>query len=157
MSYFELPLTFWHLFLSKGMFPHLTSRLNFINWKLPAFPFGRRRLSQVSAVSIWIVKAARAGTCWSCDLGQVTSGSLRLFKCENWQMITPAWGFSGSSVVQNLPANAGDMGSILGLWRSPGEGKGNQFQYSCLENHTDRGAWQATVHGIAKSWTRLNN
>ena len=56
MSYFELPLTFWHLFLSKGMFPRLTSKWNFINWKLPASPSGRRRLSQVSVVWIWIVK-----------------------------------------------------------------------------------------------------
>ena len=49
-------------------------------------------------------------------------------------------------MVKNLPANAG---SIPGL-RSSGEGNGNPFQYSCLENHMDRGAWQATVHGAAK-------
>ena len=63
-------------------------------------------------------------------------------------------------VVKNLPANAGDlrdMGSIPGLGRSPGEGHGNPLQYSCLENPMDRGAWQATVHGVTKSWTRLSN
>ena len=49
--------------------------------------------------------------------------------------------------------NAGDLSSIPGLGRSPGEGHGNLFQYSCLENPLDRGAWQATVHGVAKSWT----
>ena len=53
--------------------------------------------------------------------------------------------------------NAGDPGSIPGLGRSPGEGNGNPLQYSCLENPMDRGAWRATVHGVAKSWTRLSN
>ena len=60
--------------------------------------------------------------------------------------------------VKNLPVNAGDirdLGSIPGLGRSPGGGHGNPLQYSCLENPMDRGAWRATVHGVAKSWTRL--
>ena len=59
-----------------------------------------------------------------------------------------------------LPANAGDIrdpGSIPGLGRSPGEGKGDPHQYSCLENSMDRGAWWATVHGVAKSQTPLND
>ena len=59
-------------------------------------------------------------------------------------------GFPGGSVVKNLPANAGDVGSILGLERSPGEGNGNPLQYSCLGNPMDRGAWWATVHGVAE-------
>ena len=59
-------------------------------------------------------------------------------------------GFSGGSVVKNLPANAGDLGLVPGLRRSPGEGNGNPLQYSCLENSTDRGAWWATVHEVAK-------
>ena len=59
-------------------------------------------------------------------------------------------------MVKNLPANAGDIrdvGSIPELGRSPGGGHGNPLQYSCLENPMDRGAWQATVHRIAKSQT----
>ena len=59
-------------------------------------------------------------------------------------------------VVKNLPANAGgarDMGSIPASGRSPGIGNGNPLQYSCLGNPMDRGAWWATVHGVAKSWT----
>ena len=59
--------------------------------------------------------------------------------------------FSGGSVVKNLPANAGDAGdasSISMSDRSPGEGNGNTLQYSCLKNPMDRGAWQATVHGV---------
>ena len=58
--------------------------------------------------------------------------------------------FSRGSVVKNLPANAGDMGLILGLERFPGEGNDNPVQYSCLENPMDRGAWQATAHGGCK-------
>ena len=58
--------------------------------------------------------------------------------------------FPSGSVVKNPPASAGDEGSIPGLGRSPGEGNGNPLQYSCLGNPMDRGAWQATVHGVAK-------
>ena len=54
------------------------------------------------------------------------------------------------SAIKNSPANAGDMGSIPGPGRSSGKGKGNPLQYSCLENPMERGAWQATVHGVAK-------
>jgi len=56
-------------------------------------------------------------------------------------------------VVKNLPANAGDAGSIPGLGRSLEEGNGNPLQYSFLRNPMDRGGWRATVHGIAKSQT----
>ena len=62
-------------------------------------------------------------------------------------------------VVKNSPANAGDMrekGSIPGWGRSPGGGHGNPLQNSCLENPLDRGAWQAAVHGVAKSQTGLD-
>ena len=61
-------------------------------------------------------------------------------------------------VVKNLSAMErckGDVGSIPGSGRSPGEGNGNPLQYSCLENLTDRRAWQATVHMVAKSRTQL--
>ena len=58
-------------------------------------------------------------------------------------------------MVKNLPANVGDAGevSIPGSGRSPGGGHGTPLQYSCLGNPMDRGAWQATVHGVAKSQT----
>ena len=68
------------------------------------------------------------------------------------------WGLpmvTGGSVV-NPPANAGDTGDaglIPVSGRSPGEGNGNPLPYSCLGNPMDKGAWQATVHGVAKSWT----
>ena len=58
---------------------------------------------------------------------------------------------------KNLPVNAGDAGLIPGSGRSPGGGNGNPLQYSSLGNPVDKGARQATVHGIAKSWTRLSD
>ena len=60
-------------------------------------------------------------------------------------------------MVKNPRANAGDVSSISGLGRSPGGGHGNPLQYSCLENPMDGGAWQATVHGVAKSRTRMSD
>ena len=73
--------------------------------------------------------------------------TMRLGKIESSQVVL---------VVKNLPANAGDVrdqGSIPGLGRSPGEGNGNSLQYSCLEKPMERGAWWATVCGVAKSQT----
>ena len=58
--------------------------------------------------------------------------------------------FPGGSMVKDLPAYAGDTGLIPGLGRSPGEGNGNPFQYSCLGNPADRGTWWATVHGVTR-------
>ena len=66
-------------------------------------------------------------------------------------------GFPGGSVVKNPPANAGDQGSIPGSGGSLGERNGYPLQYSCLENPMDRGPQQATVHGVAKTWTRLSH
>ena len=66
-------------------------------------------------------------------------------------------GFPGGSEVKVSAWNLGEPGLIPGLGGSPGEGNGNPLQYSCLENHMGRGAWWATVHGVAKSWTRLSD
>ena len=62
-------------------------------------------------------------------------------------------GFPSGSVVKNLPANAGDLGSIPESERFPGEENGYPLQYSCLGNPMDKGAWWATVPGVEKSWT----
>ena len=64
-----------------------------------------------------------------------------------------ALGFPGCSVNKESACNAGDPGSIPGLRRSSGERNGYSLQYSCLENPMDRGAWRATIHGVAKSQT----
>ena len=101
----------------------------------------------------WKQKVTVVGLGNICYLGRV---SLTLASFESWYASQLA-----SQVVlmiKNLPANAGDIrdaGSILGSRRSPGEGHGIPLQYSCLENPMDRGAWQATVYRVAKSWTWL--
>ena len=69
------------------------------------------------------------------------------------QQLSSPGGSDGKASV----CNAGDLSSIPGWGRSPGEGNGNPLQYSCLENPMDRGAWQATVCGVAKSRTRLSD
>jgi len=66
-------------------------------------------------------------------------------------------GFPGGSDGKESACSAGDLGSIPGLGRSPGEGSGNLFQYSCLENPMDRGAWWATVRGVTEGQTKLMN
>ena len=65
--------------------------------------------------------------------------------------------FPGGSDGKVSASNVGDPGVIPGSGKSPGAGNGNLLQYSCLENSMDRGAWRATVHGVAKSRTRLND
>ena len=75
------------------------------------------------------------------------------FICYNYVCI----GFPGGSEVKASACNVGDLGSIPGLGRSPGEGNGNPLQYSCLKNPMDGGAWWGTVHRVAKSWTRLSD
>ena len=65
--------------------------------------------------------------------------------------------FPPSLVGKESACNAGDLGLIPELGRSPGGGHGNPLQYSCLKNQIDRGDWWATVQGVAKSWTQLSN
>ena len=65
--------------------------------------------------------------------------------------------FTGGLDSEESVCSAGDPGSIPGLGRYPGEGNDNPFQYPCLEDSMDEGAWQATVHGVAKSLTRLRD
>ena len=60
-------------------------------------------------------------------------------------------------MVKNPLVNAGDVGSVPGSGGSPGKRNGDPLRYSCLENPMDRGAWQATDHGLAKSQTQLSN
>ena len=87
------------------------------------------------------------------SLGVLPSGNTSMglcFQTQVWVVLT----------VKNLPVNAGDprdTGSIPELGRSPGGGNGNPLQYSCLENPMDGGGWQATVHEVTKSRTRLND
>ena len=66
----------------------------------------------------------------------------------SWHLLI--WGFSHSSVGKESACSAGDVMSIPGSGRSPGEGNGNPLQYSCLQNLMDRGAWEATAHGVTR-------
>ena len=93
------------------------------------------------------------------QLSHQGSQVLGFFPCAVFTIVSAKCSPHGppsGSAVQNPPANAADAGDadwIPGLGRPPREGNGNPFQYSCLENSMDRGAWRATVHGVAKSWT----
>ena len=76
---------------------------------------------------------------------------------EQISALSISYGFPGGSEVKVSAWNAGDPGSIPGLGRSPGEGNGNPLQYSCLENPMEGGAWQAAVHAVTESQTRLSD
>ena len=82
----------------------------------------------------------------------------------NYLLVYKVMGFPGGSYGKESGSygkesayNAGDLDSIPGSGRSPGEGNDNPLQYSCLENLMDRGAWQATVHGVTKNQTQLSD
>ena len=100
---------------------------------------------------------------WGCKESDTTEWLSLLEKGMAAHSSTFAWrilwteNMPGDSEVKASACNAGDLGSIPGLGRPPGEGNDNPLQYSCLENPMDRGAWWATVHGIAKSRTRLSD
>ena len=81
----------------------------------------------------------------------------KLQRCSEKGSSKAILGFSGGSDGKASLCSAGDQGSIPGLGRSPGEGNGSPLQYSCLENSMDGAAWWATVHGVAKTGTRLSN
>ena len=74
-----------------------------------------------------------------------------------WSDIIQILGFPSGADGKESACNGGDPGSISGWGRSAREGIGYPLQYSCLENSTDRGAWQATVHGVAQNWTQLGD
>ena len=92
----------------------------------------------------------------SCDLGAVRRDPRQRGGRQGWGAL--GWVYQMVLVVKNLPANDGDVrdaGSIPGSERSPGGGRDNALQYSCLKNPVDRGTWRATVHGVTKSQIRL--
>ena len=92
-------------------------------------------------------------------LGKLTQVFAIIFpmKSQVLMIIALSFAFPGGSDGKASAYNAGDLGSIPGLGRSSGEGSGTLLQYSCLENPMDGGAWWATVHGVAKSWTQLSD
>ena len=96
---------------------------------------------------------------WNWNLGPPTSSPPMLSSTMAPSTASPEtiWGFHGGSGGKESACNAGDLDSIPGSGRSPGDRNGNPLQYSCLENAMDRGAWWATVHGFWKSQTQLHD
>ena len=94
---------------------------------------------------------------WSSDVIDVQRESKYYGFFFFWRAPRYVRGSPGGSHGKEAVCNAGDWGLIPESGRSPGEGNGNPLQYSCLENPMDRGAWRATVHGVAKSQTRLSD
>ena len=86
---------------------------------------------------------------WITQIILVNGGREDAYKRIYWKHL----GFPGGSDGKESACNVGDWSLIPGLEKSPGEENGNPFQCSCLENSMDRGAWRATVHGVAKSRT----
>ena len=84
---------------------------------------------------------------------EVRRGRVRDLRGGGYNLLLMNIGLPGGSDGKKSACNEGDTGSILGSGKSPGEGNGNPFQNSCLENSMDRGAWKARVHGIAESDT----
>ena len=80
-----------------------------------------------------------------------------LYSCFPFPLLLSSEGFPGGSDGKESACNAGDLGSIPGSGRSPGEGNGYPLLNSCLGNPMERGAWRAPVHGVAKSQTRLSD
>ena len=114
--------------------------------------------SKVRKQRIWLkleLMVESFGSCSNTDCCiSLVDGGGRIY------FVTPSTydsGFPSGSVGKESACNAGDLGLIPGSGRAPGEGNSNPLQYSCLENSMDRGAGQATVHGIAKSQTRLSD
>ena len=87
------------------------------------------------------------------DTGKAGTGHRKTFKNDKEEKVLNTWHFPGGSVVKNLPEMQGTRIQSPGSARSPRGGNSHTFQYSCLENSMDRGAWQATLHGISKSRT----
>ena len=78
-----------------------------------------------------------------------------LFRKQVEELLYMSLGFTSSSNGKESACNVGDLGSIPGLGRTPGERHGNPLQYSCLENSMDREAWPALVHGVSKNLTQV--
>ena len=107
----------------------------------------------VRTVTSW--KASCSPGCRRSETAHQSRGDIRRFLmgrlCDcKMTLLLKFLHFPHSSVSKESVCNAGDPGSIPGSGRSPGERNGNPLQYSCLENPTDRGAWQATIHGVAR-------
>ena len=134
-------------FLLQGIFPTQGSNRGLLHWQLDSLPLshqGSPNFLEVTTDRKYFPPAIK---------GSKPGVNTNLFAlCLDALLLVVAL------VVKNLPANEGDVravDSIPGSARSSGKGHNNPLQYSCLENSMDRGAWQATVHRVTKSWTQV--
>ena len=122
----------------------ITEHFNYSEWVKDIDPALNLPASTIHSIyKQRILKAAKVA------LGSTSSKVV--FFCS-WHTVRNTMGFPDGSASKDSACNAGDIGSVPGSRRSSGEGNDNPFQYSCLGNPTDRGAWWATVHRVAKSW-----
>ena len=134
-------ISFYHF--HEGTVASVTQGQNYMTertWQLPLFQI-------ITPPSPKIMTKVTSTGCKSINklISLPSLGSLHAFKCS----LGSPGGSDGKRICLQCRRR--------GLGRSPGEGNGNSLQYSCLENSMDRGAWRATIHGVAKTWTRLNN
>ena len=95
--------------------------------------------------------------CFSAVIIKLSNLQRETYRHNNNSVLWWRMDFPNGSDSKVSACTAGDPGSIPGLGKSPGEGNGNPLQYPCLKNPMDGGAWEATVHGVTKSWTRLSD
>ena len=121
---------------------------------------GRRCLFQllVTAGTPWLVAASLQPLLLPshCLLFSMCQSSLCLPLIRTLVIAFSSYPDGGSDDKESA-CNTGEQGSVLGLRRSPGEGNGYPFQYSCLENSMGQRVWQATIYGVVKSWTGLSH
>ena len=120
---------------------------------------GTRKLENIFSFVLWGAGAGSCGRVWfeAQHLSAYLKSSGRRILGPVDLLKTFTLAFLGGSDGKESTCNAGDLGSIPGLGRSPEGGNGNPLQYSCLENSMDRGAWQATVRGLTKSLAQLSD
>ena len=131
-----------YIFLGSGGRERNTTTFNFLTYKKSELSQVCEGHSALQCHSVWFSPSEAFPSTYCHSDMTLWLITLHFLKCV---------GYSGSSVVKNPPANARDAG------RSPGVGNGNPLQHSCLQNSMDRGAWQATVHGVTKSRTWLSD
>ena len=155
------------IFFCRGIFPIQGSNLCLLHWQMDYLPLSHQRSTHDFR---WKVKVKFAQSCpvfpfshhsaiWEPQTvlakKKGLGSHLRVEEVRLQDLrssLLMGWWLSGKESI----CQVGDAGLIPGLGRSPGEGNGNPFQYSCLGNPLDRGAWWVEVHGVAKSWTELS-
>ena len=154
--------------MSCGIFPDQESNSCFLHWQEDSHPLHHQgsplccavlNLSVMSDSLQLMDYSLRGSSVHGNSPGESTGMDCHALLQEGSPLLyikTTFFIFTSGSDVKESVCNVGDLGSIPESGRSPGEGNGYPLQYSCLKNSMDRGAWRATVHRVAKSWTQLS-